>query len=589
MVEQFRDNKFDVFSRYRYCLETPEEKINVGNKLLCDCVLTLNATGGKSFQEFSGVLDFLISHCDMTNPNVNLNLDKFLIRCDGGAVYNSSFNGFIDYSLVVSFDEGKLTKENIEETIRDFLDLRGRRKEYYVCKFDELEKPLLPDSICLKYKNKVHCIDLKVYEDKWQMQCSNIKWLNLFMKTNLDEKYDSGREIDVDWEDVSIDKMKESIVKIAQDYELNSNKECVIPSAKMNNIDVKFLLEYSKIERMRILPKEKAYISYEFDVFDIKKNLPNTSDDKQKRKIFQQEEANIVKERVINSLKKDLNQENYNGCFFELPYDETKLQELLSNYYFKGSMGDNPKDWEMYFLSHKDSDKCYMFCSPKFEQTYNCIIGLPYFWCLGKECFKNALSEQTLQETPNYNKYTLFHFAEVLGYSKIRKTEAGYEADETFRKFIAIINKVKRKFNQLKCRSCGHIMFPVKDGKFNRYNYYCCSNPRCTEFDKPVYLNYCYQCKKGLIDSRDSKRCPNGWYICPDCLSCCTDQQYQRLAQRYILNGKSVPVGIQRGIGYGHNNNGLYYCPKCGWQLRMEFNNNGEWVKGECPKCGTVY
>ena len=65
---------------------------------------------------------------------------------------------------------------------------------------------------------------------------------------------------------------------------------------------------------------------------------------------------------MINSLKKDLNQENYNGLFFELPYDETKLQELLGNYYFKGSMGDKPKDWEMYFLSHKDSDKCYMFC-----------------------------------------------------------------------------------------------------------------------------------------------------------------------------------------------------------------------------------
>ena len=589
LVQQFRDNEFDVFSRYRYCLETPEEKVNVGNKLLCDCVLTLNGTGGKSFQEFNGLLDFLISHCDMTNPNVNLGLDKFLIRCNGGAVYNSSFKGFIDYSLVVSFNEGKLTKENIEETIRDFLDLKGRRKEYYVCKYDKLERPLSPDSICLKYKNKVHCIDIKVYEDKWLMQSSDVKWLDLFWTYNVYKSHDNGEEIEVDWEDVSIEKMKESIEEIARQYGLSSNKECVIPSEKMNDIGVRFLLEYSKKEKMRIFPQEKAYISYEFDVFDIKKNLPNTLDYEQKRKIFSQEEANIVKERVINSLKKDLNQENYNGCFLELPYDETKLQELLSNYYFKWSMGDNPKDWEMYFLSHKDLDKCYMFCSPKFEQTYNRAIELPYFWCLGKECFKNALEKQTLQETPDYNKYTLFHFAEILGYSKILKTEAGYEADETFRKFIAIVNKANKKFKQLKCRSCGHIMFPVKDGKFNRYNYYCCSNPRCTEFDKPVYLNYCYQCKKGLIDSRDSKRCPNGWYICPDCLSCCNDQQYERLAQRYILNGKSVPVRIQRGIGYGHNNNGLYYCPKCGWQLRMNFDNLGNWIKGECPICGEVY
>ena len=589
LVEQFRDNKFDVFSRYRYCLETPEEKVNVGNKLLCDCVLTLNETDGKSFQEFNGVLDFLMLHCDMTNPNVNLGLDKFLIRCNGGAVYNSYFKGFIDYNLVVSFDERKLTKENIEETIRDFLELKGRRKEYYVCKYDKLERPLLPDSICLKYKNKVHCIDKKFYEDKWLVKSSYEKWLDLFWTYNVYKSHDSGEEIEVDWEDVSIDKMKKSIVKIAIKHGLNSNKECVIPSEKMNDIDVRFLLEYSKKEKMRISLQEKAYISYEFDVFDIKKNLPNIPDDEQKRKNFQIEEANVVKERVINSLKKDLNQENYKGCFFELPYDETKLQELLSNYYFKWSMEDNSKDKGMYFLSRKDSDKCYMFCSPKFEQTYNRVIGLPYFWCLGKECFKNALSEQTLKETSDYNKYTLFHFAEILGYSKIRKTEAGYEADETFRKFIAIVNKANKKFKQLKCRSCGHVMFPVKDGNFNNYYNYCCLNQGCTEFGKSVYLNYCYQCKKELIDSRDTKRCPNGRYICPNCLSCCNDQQYERNAQKYVLAGKPVPVGIQRRIGYGHNNKGLYYCPKCGGQLIMEFGNQGNWINGKCPNCGEVY
>ena len=162
-------------------------------------------------------------------------------------------------------------KENIEETIRDFLDLKGRKKEYYVCKYDKLERPLSPDSICLKYKNKVHCIDSKVYEDKWQIHSSNAKWLDLFWTYNVYKSYDNGKEVEVDWEDVSIDKMKKSIKGIARQYGLSSNKECVIPSEKMNSIDVRFLLEYSKKEKMRIFPQEKAYISYEFDVFDIKK------------------------------------------------------------------------------------------------------------------------------------------------------------------------------------------------------------------------------------------------------------------------------------------------------------------------------
>lgn len=101
------------------------------------------------------------------------------------------------------------------------------------------------------------------------------------------------------------------------------------------------------------------------------------------------------------------------------------------------------------------------------------------------------------------------------------------------------------KFMHLKCRSCGHMMFTDKSSGFNRYNYYACANPTCPELYNVVYLNYCFKCKKGLIDSRDTKRCPNGWYICPTCLACCDDEQYERLAQRYILAKRPVPLRIQ--------------------------------------------
>ena len=110
-------------------------------------------------------------------------------------------------------------------------------------------------------------------------------------------------------------------------------------------------------------------------------------------------------------------------------------------------------------------------------------------------------------------------------------------------------------------------MFADRSSGFNQYNYYACVNPTCPEVSKVVYLNFCFKCKKGLIDSRDSVHCPNGWYICPTCLACCDDDLYERQAQRYILANRPVPYRVESKRGHGHNNHGLYYCPRCGTQL----------------------
>ena len=143
-----------------------------------------------------------------------------------------------------------------------------------------------------------------------------------------------------------------------------------------------------------------------------------------------------------------------------------------------------------------------------------------------------------------------------------------------------------QKFRRLKCRACGHLMFTDKSSGFNRYNYYSCINPTCSEAWKPVYLSYCYKCKKGLIDSRDTKRCPNGWYICPcpTCLACCDDAQYERQAQRYILSNRPIPDRIKKMLGHGHNDKGDYFCPNCGTHIEMVQDEHGNYFRG-CPTC----
>lgn len=100
LFEKFRDNPFDEFMRYRYCLNTPNEPINIGCLLLVDCIITFYHTKGEALQSFDGILDLIIRKCDVTMPTVNLDMESFIPKCNGGAVYNPSFYGFINYEIV---------------------------------------------------------------------------------------------------------------------------------------------------------------------------------------------------------------------------------------------------------------------------------------------------------------------------------------------------------------------------------------------------------------------------------------------------------------------------------------------------------
>ena len=75
--------------------------------------------------------------------------------------------------------------------------------------------------------------------------------------------------------------------------------------------------------------------------------------------------------------------------------------------------------------------------------------------------------------------------------------------------------------------------------------------------------------------------------ICPNCLSCCDDDFYEQQAQKYIVERKPVPVWINKKRGHGHNNKGIYYCPKCGSQIEKYKDEHGEHMG--CPKCRETY
>lgn len=600
LINLFKDNVYGDFIRYRYCIETPECPINIGIPLLCDCILTLHQTQGKSFQSFDGILDLAIQKCDVAHPNIKLGLELFLPKCNGGATYNQNFKGFIDYSIVCELNDSKLIEENLRWTIQNILNSKADRKKYYTCPYDKDSSPLLENELkkCNNSSSKgckLFCAIQKTYSNIWSVKKEDYN--NLAKIMLKDQDIEDSSFIEVNPSMFSIEKLKKHIQSISDNYLKTETNEILINSSDLQSFETKLLLDYSSAKSMRIYPQAQPFIGVSFDLFDIKSTLNETKEAFNKKAFifnhenkeqliteFIKKEALEVNKRVINSLKRKLQQENYNGSYFELLYNKELLRELITLYYFKHIPDKNINIANFKFLERKKLKAFVPFCAPELADVHNQATDLPFFWCWGNECFRNNLRNQSIQTCESWQSYSLFHLIEIIGFPKLHINEGEYEPDRMIVEFINTANRVLKKFKRLKCRECDHLMFTDKSSGFNRYNYYSCINPTCKEFNIPIYLSYCFKCKKGLIDSRDNNQCPNGWYICPTCLSCCNDQQYERQAQRYILSHKPIPERIKSKLGQGHNDKGIFFCPKCGEQV-LEIIDNHDGKHKQCSKC----
>lgn len=114
----------------------------------------------------------------------------------------------------------------------------------------------------------------------------------------------------------------------------------------------------------------------------------------------------------------------------------------------------------------------------------------------------------------------------ILGHNITEDKGCGFIADGEYNRFVDVVLKAQKVVDKLQCKECGHILFPVKrstGNDSNEYTYYYCENAQCKEYHQEIYINHCFNCKDGIIDSRESKRCPNGLCICPECLTCCSN------------------------------------------------------------------
>ena len=189
-------------------------------------------------------------------------------------------------------------------------------------------------------------------------------------------------------------------------------------------------------------------------------------------------------------------------------------------------------------------------------------------WCDNSPCFSN---NYIIHEN-NWAEYTMYDFCNILNINTDRNNIKNYK----YILFVAHLNRFNKLLEKLYCKECGHILYPQKLSTFAKYSVtrFSCRNSECKEFDNEIYLNDCFNAScKSIIDSRESRQCPNGWYVCPQCGMCCTTE---KIRER-VLNLKYNNIDMVESIG--HYDRNIYFCHKC--RNRMEIRND----KLYCPDC----
>ena len=608
ILRKLKDTAYSEFIRYRHCIETPTEPVVLTVPLLCDSLITLFHSRGQEFQTFDGVLDFAITHCDPDNPNIKFNLQRILPTCEEGAVYNERFEGFVDYSIIATIDEAKLNKNELTKDLISFLNLKCRKKQYSDCLYDR-GTPLRSEEKIKCHKSldsetkkcwkdgkdisKRYCLSYGYYDEIWIISSVTIErdLINNLLSIPIKE-FESNKDYELTPDKFSFEAFSNYIKSLFNKFERISEDEFLITSSFYKNYDIEsnLIKKYSKKLRMRFYPQQFCRIISNYDLLGVKEKLYAQYKNKNAAPPLRLYEETVEREiyfRTAKSLSKKLGQELSRGGYFEVTYDEALLNNVTRSYYFKSKMSPDDNIEERHFLK-KQKPKHIQFCAPKLADLNNSAIDIPFYWCRGTECFHNKLSFHKLSSWTNWKDYSLYHMVEIIGLPQLKESRGMYEPEEAISRFISTTNRVLLQFKRLKCRQCGHLIFTANSLGFNYYNRFGCKNPNCSEYKKLVYLNFCHECKTGLIDSRDSKQCPNGWYICPKCLACCNDDVYNRKAQRYTLNGQPVPERLKYMLDKGHNNKGQYFCVQCGREVKKVSDGHGNSAY-VCSNCRTRY
>lgn len=144
--------------------------------------------------------------------------------------------------------------------------------------------------------------------------------------------------------------------------------------------------------------------------------------------------------------------------------------------------------------------------------------------------------------------------------------------------YLNTINTINRFFKHMKCRECDWVLRPVKRSNYAFYGVtnFNCKNENCGEFEKNIYLTHCMNAHcNNTIDSRDSVRCENDWYICNYCYSCCSTSAIE--SRIYNLQQRGIDY---QGVTEGHRDQSEMFCANCGNRfkdIKKEYTKVLDW------------
>jgi cold shock CspA family protein len=251
-------------------------------------------------------------------------------------------------------------------------------------------------------------------------------------------------------------------------------------------------------------------------------------------------------------------------------YEEQVLQFARENRFFiHGEGGNAENNIHLAELKLKDIPNGIQFCEGRLANVENRLFKREFWWCCNQPCFSHC---ETMHNPEDWEQYTFLDFLTIMGFDLDDGNRVGdYIEKGKYYQFISTINQFNRLLERMYCDSCNHILYPIEDSHFayHRVVRFHCENAECEEYHIEIYLNHCLNGRcNGIIDSRRSKKCPNGLYICSDktCGCCCSHEMMRRRLQNLRTTGGFIHQNLINDVEneVGHLERAEHFCYKCG-------------------------
>ena len=537
-IFKYNDEIFDIFdtpnshyySLYRYIFAQWPLSKSASTEFLFDCLKTYKKTKETYFQVNDGVLDLAMQRSVRLMRPLDLGFDNWMNYCKDGIILNKYFKGFADFDIQYQMNDFAFEEESV---LQSFEAIRNR----YSLKIGNDQWEILPLSAERKTVEDINLNDEIADFDKARQ----------FNKRLID--------IFVDWTKRPSD--------ITNEYIFTPDMIITDGDIIRNNVE-----QYLKERYCTLTP----YIS-ERETDDIVKMFMYGS----KIKANINHQAYLNADIGISEWDAQINVKNrlheLLGDQLECDYDPAILKAAQAESLYNRNGSSN----KCLIVSPKRHYKHKVYCASYLSESTLSFTKKKFAICDKDFCVKTSLKKD-----PEWKDMGLIHFLDIMGYDIFEETDAGYFPNQAYRIFRSQVDKGIRFYKTLTCRECGHLLFRSNNYSNNRFK---CLSPDCTEYNKEIYISNGHNCKKGIIDSRDTTKCPNGLYICPGCGACCSNALFESLALNYEKQGKPTPKSLAMSIGKGHADLNMQFCHKCGSKkVFTSIDNSGKKIYC-CPKC----